>query len=367
LSNYRPFWRIDLDIGQTKNDETWYWANSEWHEAESEIALPLFEDLSPDGYLLFTKASNRGYLWSPQRTDPLGQDEGRFYVLRQRQGEGDGPIASGPGNTFWPPGKWLDDDSLNQENIVLWYIPFLDTKKGDPWWCMPDPEPEFSPCNALLRVEPADELPQSSLTQMTPTTESIVPSTPTVNPTPAKTPTPRPVAGENAEEIMLNSGCGSCHVIGDFGEAGKVGPDLSDIGNEAPNRDPDLSAAEYIRQSILEPGAFIASTCPNGPCQDKIMPNDYTQRLSNEQIEILVDYLVKQVNSPGITETPMPSLAATTTTPTASIFGMTDEEQEQRSSTFIEMSNSILFILLLVVGIFILLVLLTTKGKGQAN
>jgi hypothetical protein len=46
---------------------------------------------------------------------------------------------------------------------------------------------------------------------------------------------------------------------------------------------------------------------------------------------------------------------------------MADDEQEQRSPTLIEMSNSILFVLLLVVGIFVLLVLLTTKGKGQAN
>ncbi len=366
LSNYRPFWRIDLDIGQTVNDETWYWSDSEWLEAESEVVLPLFEDLSPGGNLLFTRASDKGYLWSPQRTDPLDQDDGRLYVLHYKEGEGDGPIATGPGNTFWPPGKWLDDDSLERENIVLWYIPFLDTKKGDPWWCMPDPEPDFSPCNALLRVEPADELPELPPPQMAPTGEASVPLPSTTTPTPFKTPTPRPIAGEDAEEIMLNSGCGSCHRIGDFGEAGKVGPDLSDIGTVAANRDPDLTAAEYIRQSILDPKAFVATTCPNGPCPGNVMPDDYAQRLSSEQLEILVGYLVNQVNIPKLTGTTEPSPVATATAAATTSDEVIDGEQEPISPASTERSTSVVFVLFLTATIIVLLLLLAGKEEGKS-
>jgi mono/diheme cytochrome c family protein len=164
---------------------------------------------------------------------------------------------------------------------------------------------------------------------------------------------------------MLNSGCGSCHVIGDFGEAGKVGPDISDIGNEASDRDPDLSAAEYIRQSILDPKAFMAPTCPNGPCQGNIMPDDYAQRLSDEQIEILVQYLVNQVSSPELSETSLPSPAAATAAPAASSDGINDDEQKLGSSTSTERSNSVVFVLLLITTIFIFLLLFTVKGERR--
>ena len=51
--------------------------------------------------------------------------------------------------------------------------------------------------------------------------------------------------------------CGICHTVADAGTTGTIGPELSTIGTIAGTRT-NLSAEEYIRQSIEEPGAFIA-------------------------------------------------------------------------------------------------------------
>ncbi len=51
--------------------------------------------------------------------------------------------------------------------------------------------------------------------------------------------------------------CGICHTVADAGTTGTIGPELSNIGTVAATRT-GLSAEEYIRQSIEEPGAFIA-------------------------------------------------------------------------------------------------------------
>ena len=51
--------------------------------------------------------------------------------------------------------------------------------------------------------------------------------------------------------------CGICHTVADAGTTGTIGPELSHIGTVASTRT-GLNAEEYIRQSIEEPGAFIA-------------------------------------------------------------------------------------------------------------
>jgi hypothetical protein len=79
-----------------------------------------------------------------------------------------------------------------------------------------------------------------------------------------------------------------------LGEPGKVGPDLTNIGGLAAERVPGLSAEEYIREAIVDPGAYIAPGCPNGPCLDGIMPRFYMESLSPEQLNKVVAYLVEQ-------------------------------------------------------------------------
>jgi hypothetical protein len=229
------------------------------------------------------------------QTDPLGLDEGHLFGLRHNPREGDGPIIPGPGDTYVPPRQWIDGEELSGENIVLWHVPLLFTKKSEPWWCMPDPEPDFSPCEAILSAVPAGELPPPGAQPVAPVAPSDdgTPEAPTPAPV-VPTPTPRPIEGSTPEEIIQNAGCASCHQVGELGEGHKVGPDLSNIGALAAHRVPGLPPAAYIRQSIMEPNALISPVCPNGPCMGNIMPGNYSERLTGEQVEGLVAFLLQQ-------------------------------------------------------------------------
>lgn len=314
VSIYRPFWRVDLDLDGPDGDEVWLFEDAQWQEMTQEFeTYPVVEDLSPEGQKLATFDGDLHYRWSMERTDPLGLDEAYFFLLQWGELEGEGPITTGPGDTFIPPRLWIDGEPLSGENIVLWYVPLLNTKKGGPWWCMPDPDPDFSPCDAVLRAEPAGQLRQPTAEEMA-ELEAQIEATPTAGaPTalPEPTATPRPIDGTTAEEIMLNAGCGACHKIGSIGEAHKVGPDLTYIGLTAGERVADMSAETYIRQSILEPNAYLAPECPNSPCLPGIMPQNFHLRLTEEQLETLVTYLL---NRQGPEPTPVPigaGLAAT--------------------------------------------------------
>ena len=301
LSIYRPFWRIDLDLNGRDNDSVWVWQENQWVEAVGEMEIhPFVDDLSPDGHKIAVLDGDVSYRWHMQPTDPLGLDETRFFILQNKEGEGDGPVITGPGDTFQPPRQWVDGDPVSGGDVVFWYVPLLKTKKGGPWWCMPDPDPDFSPCEAILRIETAGELVQPSVEEIA---EADAAATPTAPPQPtappAPTPTPRPIQGESAEDVVLNAGCGACHKIGSLGEAHKVGPDLSAIGAIAATRITGMTAEIYLRQSILDPNAFIVPDCPNGPCIANIMPRDYETRLSSQQIDTMVAYLLTLTETPS--------------------------------------------------------------------
>lgn len=91
------------------------------------------------------------------------------------------------------------------------------------------------------------------------------------------------VAGETAEEIIVNAGCTACHTLETIGVEGAVGPALSDIGARL--------TPDEIRQSILEPDAVIAENCPTGECLPGVMPVTLADQLSARQLEAVVTYL----------------------------------------------------------------------------
>ena len=263
------------------------------------------------------------YRWSYQQNDPLGLDEAKLFLLRWEEQEGENPIMPGAADTFQPPRQWIDGNTeIEGENIVLWYVPLLKTKKGGPWWCMPDPSPDFTPCEAVLRAEPAGPLPTAeeiaqTLAQISPTPE---PSPTAENEIQAATPAPTAVASisnieaDTVPELFLNAGCTVCHVIGELGEQNKVGPDLTHISQVAAERVADQSAAEYVRRSILFPNEFITADCPNGPCLGNIMPVNYGERLTALQLEQMVDYLLNQPSVP-LTPTAAPIAQSATLSP----------------------------------------------------
>ena len=302
-STYRPTWRLDLNLDGQADEQAWLWQDGDWSQLQTETEFDLYQNTSPLDEKLAILADDLAYRWHPTRNDPFGVDEARIFVLKANAGEGEGSILTGAANTFQPPSQWLNDESLVNTHPIFWYVPILKTKKGGPWWCMPDPAPETSPCEAVVRLQPGGALTEPTmeeLAQMPPTPTRVVP------PTPAATATPTKIEGSDALTIINNAGCTSCHQIGDIGEAHKVGPDLSNIGVDAAARLPDFSAADYIRQSILEPNAFLAPVCPNSDCLPNVMPQDYGQRLTEDQLRTVVAFLLTQRAAADAVSTSLP-------------------------------------------------------------
>lgn len=110
-----------------------------------------------------------------------------------------------------------------------------------------------------------------------------------------------PVSGDPAagQQVFLGTGgCGACHTIaGVEGANGQVGPELTHIATIAEDLAPEAgvdSAAAYIRQSIVEPNAYVVKDCPTGDCVPGTMPNNFDDQLTDEQIDDLVAFLMQQ-------------------------------------------------------------------------
>ena len=105
-----------------------------------------------------------------------------------------------------------------------------------------------------------------------------------------------PSPGAAGKAVFVQNNCGACHTLKDANAAGKVGPDLDGIGRAAESiiKDPAYKgkatdAASYIRESIVEPNAFVM---PNFP--PNVMPQNYGQTLPAKDLEDLVQYLLSQ-------------------------------------------------------------------------
>ena len=126
--------------------------------------------------------------------------------------------------------------------------------------------------------------------------------TPVPEPTPVSEPTAEPLSSlaPAGEQIFITGAgqgaatpCVTCHTVEGVNEAvGLLGPDLSHIGTEAANRQPGLSAEDYLEQSIREPEAFI----PEGVYRavPGLMLNAITAGLTDEDVEALVAFLLAQ-------------------------------------------------------------------------
>jgi mono/diheme cytochrome c family protein len=80
--------------------------------------------------------------------------------------------------------------------------------------------------------------------------------------------------------------CASCHAAA-VDEVPMLGLNLSNIGARAERRVEGMSAADYLRESIVFPDAQLM-----GGWQEGIMYRGYAQDLTEQQIEDLVAYML---------------------------------------------------------------------------
>jgi cytochrome c oxidase subunit 2 len=85
--------------------------------------------------------------------------------------------------------------------------------------------------------------------------------------------------GTDPNALFSAGGCVACHKLG--AEGGAVGPDLTHIGSRA--------NANYIRESILDPGAKIAKGYEP---MAGVMPKTFGDQMTAAQLEALVRFLV---------------------------------------------------------------------------
>jgi mono/diheme cytochrome c family protein len=89
------------------------------------------------------------------------------------------------------------------------------------------------------------------------------------------------VATTDPLELLREMQCLACHMLG--GEGAQVGPPLAGVGSRL--------TADQIRESILDPNAVLAEGYEQF---GGMMPANFGQRLTAEQLEVIVSYLGSQ-------------------------------------------------------------------------
>jgi mono/diheme cytochrome c family protein len=92
---------------------------------------------------------------------------------------------------------------------------------------------------------------------------------------------PPTVAGGPGAQVFANNGCGGCHTLAAAKAGGTVGPNLDEVLSG--------QSAAMVKESIVDPNKVIATGYP-----PNVMPSDFEQTLTPEELEDLVQYLVAE-------------------------------------------------------------------------
>lgn len=84
------------------------------------------------------------------------------------------------------------------------------------------------------------------------------------------------------ERLIESFQCSICHLRGE----GRVAPSFSGIAERAATRRPPMSAAQYLHESIVSPGAYLVAGYANA------MPANFSRRLTQAQIGHIISFLL---------------------------------------------------------------------------
>lgn len=89
----------------------------------------------------------------------------------------------------------------------------------------------------------------------------------------------------NETALGTNASCRICHSLRP--DVVVVGPSFAGVASRAATRVPGMTAEEYLRQSILDPDAYIVEGFPSGTA-----PPNFAELLTEEQVDDLVAFLL---------------------------------------------------------------------------
>ena len=97
---------------------------------------------------------------------------------------------------------------------------------------------------------------------------------------------PPKVPGGPGAQVFANKGCGGCHTLAAAKTGGSVGPNLDEVLSG--------ESAAMIHEDIVDPNKEIAPGFP-----PNVMPPDYEQQLTPEELDVLVQYLIESTGGKG--------------------------------------------------------------------
>jgi mono/diheme cytochrome c family protein len=100
------------------------------------------------------------------------------------------------------------------------------------------------------------------------------------DPQPAPAGAPAREAPRAGLDVWIEQGCGSCHTFKPANSSAPIGPDLQ-LSLHDKSRD-------YVTESIVLPNAKAAAGHTTGS-----MPEDYATRISPQELDALVDFLME--------------------------------------------------------------------------
>lgn len=90
---------------------------------------------------------------------------------------------------------------------------------------------------------------------------------------------------ERGHSLFFAKGCVGCHRMAVIAPSGpQIGPDLTSLELRAGTTRPGYTAEQYVRESLKDPGAFLAA-----PISQDYMPD---LGLSDQEIEALTAFLL---------------------------------------------------------------------------
>jgi cytochrome c551/c552 len=87
--------------------------------------------------------------------------------------------------------------------------------------------------------------------------------------------------------VFSSSSCATCHTFAPAKATGTIGPNLDKAPAADAKADHNMALAAFIKQSIVDPNAYIAKGFTKG-----IMPSTFGSSLSSKQLSDLVAFIL---------------------------------------------------------------------------